>query len=432
MCPPSSRRTSSARSWRSGRSARAAPTARTSPTTRPAHPGRSRARDGLPRGRRGGALQRGPRLHPAAHHAPCGAAGPGARDRGLPARPMRARDRRDGSGLPRARARARQRAHLGRGRGAGLHARPGRAAPGRGDPPRARRADLVGQPRGGLPAPRHLRLPLRAHPGAARGAGAGRGRRGLRGLMDRARTVARAGGVGRAAPGTSGCRTSPAQPGSPPASWATRRSRPTRSSAPSRARTAGCWPSWPRARSTPRAEGRCPTRASSRPRRAWRAWPGSTAWATTRRSRARARGGRLAPGEPARASVDRFARLATQANHTATHLLHAALRERLGTHVRQAGSYVGPDKLRFDFTHGERLSLAEVRDVEDLVNRWIVESHPVSAVETTRAEAEALGAMALSARSTASACGWSRSRRCRGSSAAAPTSARRPRSASST
>jgi alanyl-tRNA synthetase len=105
--------------------------------------------------------------------------------------------------------------------------------------------------------------------------------------------------------------------------------------------------------------------------------------------------GRLAPGEPARASVDRSARLATQANHTATHLLHAALRRRLGTHVRQAGSYVGPDKLRFDFTHGERLSPGEVRDVEDLVNRWIVESHPVGAVETTRAEAEALGAMAL-------------------------------------
>jgi alanyl-tRNA synthetase len=105
--------------------------------------------------------------------------------------------------------------------------------------------------------------------------------------------------------------------------------------------------------------------------------------------------GELVPGETARAVVDRGRRLATQANHTATHLLHAALRRLLGTHVRQAGSYVGPDKLRFDFTHGERLSPAEATAVEELVNEWIVASLPVRAVETTRAEAERLGAMAL-------------------------------------
>jgi alanyl-tRNA synthetase len=105
--------------------------------------------------------------------------------------------------------------------------------------------------------------------------------------------------------------------------------------------------------------------------------------------------GELVPGEAARALVDRSRRLATQANHTATHLLHAALRRLLGTHVRQAGSYVGPDKLRFDFTHGERLSPAEATAVEELVNEWIVASLPVRAVETTRVEAERLGAMAL-------------------------------------
>jgi alanyl-tRNA synthetase len=107
------------------------------------------------------------------------------------------------------------------------------------------------------------------------------------------------------------------------------------------------------------------------------------------------RDGELGVGEPARAVVDRSTRLATVRNHTATHLLHAALRQELGTHVRQAGSYVGPDKLRFDFTHGQRLTPTEVVAVEELVNSWIVEGRPVRAVHTTREEAERLGAMAL-------------------------------------
>jgi alanyl-tRNA synthetase len=95
------------------------------------------------------------------------------------------------------------------------------------------------------------------------------------------------------------------------------------------------------------------------------------------------------------AEVDRVARHATMRNHTATHLLHAALRQRLGTHVRQAGSAVRPDKLRFDFTHGAPLTREELRDIGDLVNDWIKESHQVRALEMSRMDAERLGAMAL-------------------------------------
>jgi alanyl-tRNA synthetase len=95
------------------------------------------------------------------------------------------------------------------------------------------------------------------------------------------------------------------------------------------------------------------------------------------------------------AEVDRETRHATMRNHTATHLLHAALRERLGTHVRQAGSAVRPDKLRFDFTHGQALGAAELRIVEDRVNEWIKASRPVRWLEMERTEAERLGAMAL-------------------------------------
>jgi alanyl-tRNA synthetase len=105
--------------------------------------------------------------------------------------------------------------------------------------------------------------------------------------------------------------------------------------------------------------------------------------------------GELKPGEAVRAVVDHRARHATQCNHTATHLLHAALRSRLGTHVRQAGSAVQPDKLRFDFTHGQALTPEELRSVEDDVNRWIVENHPVRALTTTLDEAKSRGAMAL-------------------------------------
>jgi alanyl-tRNA synthetase len=106
-------------------------------------------------------------------------------------------------------------------------------------------------------------------------------------------------------------------------------------------------------------------------------------------------GAAIEPGVAVEAVVDRETRHATMRNHTATHLLHAALRERLGTHVRQAGSAVRPDKLRFDFTHGQGLSAEELRDVEDRVNEWVKASRPVRWLSMERAEAERLGAMAL-------------------------------------
>ncbi len=105
--------------------------------------------------------------------------------------------------------------------------------------------------------------------------------------------------------------------------------------------------------------------------------------------------GEIDPAAAVEAVVDRGTRHATMRNHTATHLLHAALRERLGTHVRQAGSAVRPDKLRFDFTHGQALGGEELRAVEDRVNEWVKASRPVRWLEMERAEAERLGAMAL-------------------------------------
>jgi alanyl-tRNA synthetase len=105
--------------------------------------------------------------------------------------------------------------------------------------------------------------------------------------------------------------------------------------------------------------------------------------------------GAFEPGQPVHAHVDRSTRHATACNHTATHLLHAALRRRLGDHVHQAGSYVGPDKLRFDFTHSSALSAEDLAVITDAVNEWVLQAHPVHALTTTLDEAKALGAMAL-------------------------------------
>ncbi len=103
----------------------------------------------------------------------------------------------------------------------------------------------------------------------------------------------------------------------------------------------------------------------------------------------------FASGDRVRAVVPWKARFPTMANHTATHLLHRALREVLGDHVLQAGSAVRPDKLRFDFTHGQGLTPEERERVEVIVNQRIFENHAVRAFQTPIDEARNLGAMML-------------------------------------
>ncbi|MHB8159993.1 MAG: alanine--tRNA ligase [Thermoleophilia bacterium] len=105
--------------------------------------------------------------------------------------------------------------------------------------------------------------------------------------------------------------------------------------------------------------------------------------------------GRLEAGARAKAMINRVRRHATACNHTATHLLHNALRSLLGEQVRQAGSAVNPDKLRFDFTHTQALSDQDLARVEDIVNRKIIENHQVKAFTTTIDYAKDMGAMAL-------------------------------------
>src|SRR6266550_4273221 len=97
----------------------------------------------------------------------------------------------------------------------------------------------------------------------------------------------------------------------------------------------------------------------------------------------------------ARATVPRDRRRDTERNHTATHLLHAALRQVLGEHVHQAGSLVEPDRLRFDFAHHGPLSAQQLADVESIVNRGILDGTQVVFEEKPKSEAIAGGAMSL-------------------------------------
>ncbi len=105
--------------------------------------------------------------------------------------------------------------------------------------------------------------------------------------------------------------------------------------------------------------------------------------------------GGLKPGDSIRSTVSSSERQSTARNHTATHLLHAALRQILGDHVKQSGSLVAPDRLRFDFTHYRALSPAEIREIEESVNQKIRENIPVRTKIRDLEEAIQKGAMAL-------------------------------------
>lgn len=105
--------------------------------------------------------------------------------------------------------------------------------------------------------------------------------------------------------------------------------------------------------------------------------------------------GTVKVGDVLTAQVDVFKRDATRRNHTATHLVHAALKEVLGTHVKQAGSVVAPNYLRFDFTHYQPISPDEIREIEDLVNRYILQNEPVTTNVMAIEEAMRSGAVAL-------------------------------------
>ncbi len=105
--------------------------------------------------------------------------------------------------------------------------------------------------------------------------------------------------------------------------------------------------------------------------------------------------GSVEAGQEAAAAIDYERRESIRRNHTGTHLLHWALRQVLGDHVRQQGSLVAPERLRFDFSHFGPLSEEETARVEDLVNSEVLRNAPVRVYETTRKQAESAGAMAF-------------------------------------
>ena len=114
-----------------------------------------------------------------------------------------------------------------------------------------------------------------------------------------------------------------------------------------------------------------------------------------RRHVARVVDGAVSAGQEATAAIDAPRRDAIRRNHTGTHVLHWALREVLGDHVKQAGSLVAPDRLRFDFSHYAPLTADEIERIETLANAEVLSNDPVRAYETTKSEAEAMGAIAF-------------------------------------
>ncbi len=105
--------------------------------------------------------------------------------------------------------------------------------------------------------------------------------------------------------------------------------------------------------------------------------------------------GELHPGQEAVGAIDTDRRSSIRRNHTGTHLLHWALREVLGPHVKQQGSLVAPDYLRFDFSHFSGVSEEDLERVQQLVNEQVLANEPVRAYETSRAHAEEMGALAF-------------------------------------